>query len=421
MRSAPFTTRSEDDPHTARVAAAHDFDEEGHSPVDLFEYQARDLFEKHGVPVLQGIVATTPEEARAAAEKIGGVTVVKAQVKVGGRGKAGGVKVAKTADEAYEYAQQILGMDIKGHTVHRVMIAQGADIAEEYYFSILLDRANRSYLAMCSVEGGVEIEQLAVERPEALARVEVVPTEGITEAKAQEIVREAKFDDETAAKVVPVLVKLWDVFKKEDATLVEVNPLVKTGDGQVIALDGKVTLDENAEFRQPEHASLADKSSADPLEEKAKEHDLNYVKLDGEVGIIGNGAGLVMSTLDVVAYAGEKHGNVKPANFLDIGGGASAEVMAAGLDVILNDPQVKSVFVNVFGGITACDAVANGIVKALEILGDEEDKPLVVRLDGNNVEEGRRILAGANHPLVTLAETMDEGADKAAELAHAAN
>ncbi|MEX5294488.1 ADP-forming succinate--CoA ligase subunit beta [Kocuria sp. CPCC 205268] len=389
--------------------------------MDLFEYQARDLFEKHGVPVLQGIVATTPEEARAAAEKIGGVTVVKAQVKVGGRGKAGGVKVAKNADEAYEYAQQILGMDIKGHTVHRVMIAQGADIAEEYYFSILLDRANRSYLAMCSVEGGVEIEQLAVERPEALARVEVVPTEGITEAKAEEIVRAAKFDDETAAKVAPVLVKLWDVFKKEDATLVEVNPLVKTGDGQVIALDGKVTLDENAEFRQPEHAALADKSSADPLEEKAKEHDLNYVKLDGEVGIIGNGAGLVMSTLDVVAYAGEKHGNVKPANFLDIGGGASAEIMAAGLDVILNDPQVKSVFVNVFGGITACDAVANGIVKALEILGDEEDKPLVVRLDGNNVEEGRRILAGANHPLVTLAETMDEGADKAAELAHAAN
>ncbi|MFI7496412.1 ADP-forming succinate--CoA ligase subunit beta [Kocuria sp. M4R2S49] len=389
--------------------------------MDLFEYQARDLFEKHGVPVLQGIVATTPEEARAAAEKIGGVTVVKAQVKVGGRGKAGGVKVAKNADEAYEYAQQILGMDIKGHTVHRVMIAQGADIAEEYYFSILLDRANRSYLAMCSVEGGVEIEQLAVERPEALARVEVVPTEGITEAKAQEIVREAKFDDETAAKVVPALVKLWDVFKNEDATLVEVNPLVKTGEGQIIALDGKVTLDENAEFRQPDHAALADKSSADPLEEKAKEHDLNYVKLDGEVGIIGNGAGLVMSTLDVVAYAGEKHGNVKPANFLDIGGGASAEIMAAGLDVILNDPQVKSVFVNVFGGITACDAVANGIVKALEILGDEEDKPLVVRLDGNNVEEGRRILAGANHPLVTLAETMDEGADKAAELAHAAN
>jgi succinyl-CoA synthetase beta subunit len=389
--------------------------------VDLFEYQARDLFEKHGVPVLQGIVATTPEEAKAAAEKIGGVTVVKAQVKVGGRGKAGGVKVAKTADEAYEYAQQILGMDIKGHTVHRVMIAQGADIAEEYYFSVLLDRANRSYLAMCSVEGGMDIEQLAVERPEALARVEVVPTEGITEAKAQEIVEEARFDEETAAKVVPVLVKLWDVFKEEDATLVEVNPLVKTGDGEILALDGKVSLDENAEFRQPEHAALADKSSADPLEEKAKAHDLNYVKLDGEVGIIGNGAGLVMSTLDVVAYAGEKHGEVKPANFLDIGGGASAEVMAAGLDVILNDPQVKSVFVNVFGGITACDEVANGIVKALEMLGDEANKPLVVRLDGNNVEEGHRILAEASHPLVTLAETMDEGADKAAELAHAAH
>ncbi|MHC5559805.1 ADP-forming succinate--CoA ligase subunit beta [Kocuria sp. U4B] len=389
--------------------------------MDLFEYQARDLFEKHGVPVLQGIVATTPEEAKAAAEKIGGVTVVKAQVKVGGRGKAGGVKVAKTADEAYEYAQQILGMDIKGHTVHRVMIAQGADIAEEYYFSVLLDRANRSYLAMCSVEGGMDIEQLAVERPEALARVEVVPTEGITEAKAREIVEEARFDEETAAKVVPVLVKLWDVFKKEDATLVEVNPLVKTGDGEILALDGKVSLDENAEFRQPEHAALADKSSADPLEEKAKAHDLNYVKLDGEVGIIGNGAGLVMSTLDVVAYAGEKHGEVKPANFLDIGGGASAEVMAAGLDVILNDPQVKSVFVNVFGGITACDEVANGIVKALEMLGDEANKPLVVRLDGNNVEEGHRILAEASHPLVTLAETMDEGADKAAELAHAAH
>ncbi|CAL8896791.1 succinate--CoA ligase [ADP-forming] subunit beta [Kocuria varians] len=388
--------------------------------MDLFEYQARDLFEKHGVPVLAGIVATTPEEAKAAAEKIGGVTVVKAQVKVGGRGKAGGVKVAKTADEAYEYAQQILGMDIKGHTVHRVMIAQGADIAEEYYFSVLLDRANRSYLAMCSVEGGMEIEQLAVERPDALARVDVNPAEGITEAKAREIVEQAKFDSETAEKVIPVLVKLGEVYAKEDATLVEVNPLVKTGDGQILALDGKVSLDDNAEFRHPEHADLADKSSADPLEEKAKENDLNYVKLDGEVGIIGNGAGLVMSTLDVVAYAGEKHGNVKPANFLDIGGGASAAVMAAGLDVILGDPQVKSVFVNVFGGITACDEVARGIVKALEILGDSATKPIVVRLDGNNVDEGRAILREANHPLVTNADTMDAGADKAAELAHSA-
>ena len=388
--------------------------------MDLFEFQARDLFEKHGVPVLQGIVAETPEEAKAAAEKIGGVTVVKAQVKVGGRGKAGGVKVAKTADEAYEYASQILGMDIKGHTVNRVMIAQGADIAEEYYFSVLLDRANRSYLAMCSVEGGMEIEQLAEERPEALARVEVNPSEGLNQAKAEEIVAAAGFPEELRSKVAPVLVKLGEVFDKEDATLVEVNPLVKTGEGDIIALDGKVSLDDNAEFRHEDHGGLEDKASTDPLEAKAKENDLNYVKLDGEVGIIGNGAGLVMSTLDVVAYAGEKHGNVKPANFLDIGGGASAEVMANGLDVILGDDQVKSVFVNVFGGITACDAVANGIVKALEILGDGATKPLVVRLDGNNVEEGRRILDEANHPLVTQADTMDSGADKAAELAHQA-
>ena len=388
--------------------------------MDLFEYQARDLFEAHGVPVLAGIVAQTPEEAKAAAEKIGGVVVVKAQVKVGGRGKAGGVKVAKTPDEAYEYASAILGMDIKGHTVHKVMIAQGADIAEEYYFSVLLDRANRNYLAMCSVEGGVEIEQLAVERPEALARIAIDPGTGIDRAKADEIIDAAGFAPELREGVANTILKLWDVFTKEDATLVEVNPLVKTGSGEILALDGKVTLDENADFRQKGHAELEDKDSTDPLEAKAKENDLNYVKLDGEVGIIGNGAGLVMSTLDVVAYAGEAHGNVKPANFLDIGGGASAEVMAAGLDVILNDEQVKRVFVNVFGGITACDAVANGIVKALEILGDKENKPLVVRLDGNNVEEGRRILAEANHPMVTLADTMDEGADKAAELAHAA-
>lgn len=388
--------------------------------MDLFEYQARDLFAKHGVPVLKGIVATTPEEAKAAAEEIGGLTVIKAQVKTGGRGKAGGVKLAKNPDEAYEYAQQILGMDIKGHTVHRVLVAQGADIAEEYYFSILLDRANRSYLAMCSVEGGMEIEQLAAERPEALAKVEVDPLVGIDSAKAQEIVEAAGFSAELLPKVVEVLVKLGDVFKKEDATLVEVNPLVQTPEGDILALDGKVSLDDNAEFRQPDHVALVDKSAENPLEAKAKQHDLNYVKLDGEVGVVGNGAGLVMSTLDVVAYAGEKHGNVKPANFLDIGGGASAEVMAAGLEIILGDEQVKSVFVNVFGGITSCDAVAEGIVKALEILGDSAIKPLVVRLDGNNVEEGRRILTEANHPLVVQATTMDSGADKAAELANKA-
>ncbi|OFR96699.1 ADP-forming succinate--CoA ligase subunit beta [Rothia sp. HMSC067H10] len=388
--------------------------------MDLFEYQARDLFAKHGVPVLKGIVATTPEEAKAAAEEIGGLTVIKAQVKTGGRGKAGGVKLAKNPEEAYEYAQQILGMDIKGHTVHRVLVAQGADIAEEYYFSILLDRANRSYLAMCSVEGGMEIEQLAAERPEALAKVEVDPLVGIDSAKAQEIVEAAGFSAELQPKVVEVLVKLGDVFNKEDATLVEVNPLVQTPEGDILALDGKVSLDDNAEFRQPDHVALVDKSAENPLEAKAKQHDLNYVKLDGEVGVVGNGAGLVMSTLDVVAYAGEKHGNVKPANFLDIGGGASAEVMAAGLEIILGDEQVKSVFVNVFGGITSCDAVAEGIVKALEILGDSAAKPLVVRLDGNNVEEGRRILSEANHPLVVQATTMDSGADKAAELANKA-
>ncbi|MBF1675746.1 MAG: ADP-forming succinate--CoA ligase subunit beta [Rothia mucilaginosa] len=388
--------------------------------MDLFEYQARELFAKHGVPVLKGIVATTPEEAKAAAEEIGGLTVIKAQVKTGGRGKAGGVKLAKSPEEAYEHAKAILGMDIKGHTVHRVLVADGADIAEEYYFSLLLDRANRSYLAMCSVEGGMEIEQLAAERPEALAKVEVDPLVGLDQAKAEEIVKAAGFSAELQEKVVPVLVKLGEVFSKEDATLVEVNPLVLTPEGTILALDGKVSLDDNAEFRQPEHEALVDKSAENPLEAKAKQFDLNYVKLDGEVGIVGNGAGLVMSTLDVVAYAGENHGNVKPANFLDIGGGASAEVMAAGLEIILGDEQVKSVFVNVFGGITACDAVADGIVKALEILGDAATKPLVVRLDGNNVAEGRRILSEANHPLVVLAETMDSGADKAAELAHKA-
>ncbi|WP_306232403.1 ADP-forming succinate--CoA ligase subunit beta [Agrococcus beijingensis] len=388
--------------------------------MDLYEYQARDLFEQHGVPVLRGITADTPEQAEAAATELGGgVVVVKAQVKTGGRGKAGGVKLAKSPAETKDAAAAILGLDIKGHTVHRVMVAEGAAIKEEYYFSVLLDRANRSYLAMCSYEGGMEIEQLAEERPEALARVEVDPAVGIDAAKAEEIVRAASFPDELVAKIAPVLVKLYDVFVKEDATLVEVNPLVLTEAGEIIALDGKITLDENAEFRQEGHAALEDKAAADPLEAKAKESDLNYVKLDGQVGIIGNGAGLVMSTLDVVAYAGERHGGVKPANFLDIGGGASAQVMAAGLDVILNDTDVKSVFVNVFGGITACDEVANGIVKALEILGDEASKPLVVRLDGNNVEEGRKILADAAHPLVTVVDTMDEAADKAAELAAA--
>ena len=383
--------------------------------MDLYEYQARDLFEKYQVPVLQGLIATTPEQAQKAAEQIGGTVVVKAQVKTGGRGKAGGVKVAHSPEEAKQAAEKILGLDIKGHIVKTVMIAQGARIAKEFYFSVLLDRSNRTFLALCSVEGGMDIEQLAEERPEALAKVPIDAVKGIDLAKATEIAKLGGFDDELAAKVAPVFVKLYEVFKKEDTTLVEVNPLVLSEDGEIIALDGKVTFDDNAEFRHEREDLQRDE--LDPLEAKAKQMDLNYVKLDGEVGIIGNGAGLVMSTLDVVAYAGARHGGVKPANFLDIGGGASAEVMAAGLDVILNDPQVKSVFVNVFGGITACDAVANGIVGALEKLGSKASKPLVVRLDGNNVNEGRKILADANHPLVTVVETMDQAADKAAELA----
>src|SRR6478735_4319620 len=382
------------------------------------EYQAKQLFAKHDVPVTLGTVVEKAEDAAAAAEQNGGRVVVKAQVKTGGRGKAGGVKLAENPAEAVEKADAILGMDIKGHTVHRVLVAPTADIADEYYFSFLVDRANRDYLCIASVEGGVEIEEVAHENPEALAKVSIDPQVGVDDAKAAEIVAATKFPAEIADQAKDVIKKLWDVFIKEDATLVEVNPLCLLGDGTLEALDGKVTLDENAAFRHAEHAAFEDKHAADPLEAKAKAKGLNYVKLDGSVGIIGNGAGLVMSTLDVVAYAGEKHDGVKPANFLDIGGGASAEVMANGLDVILNDSQVKSVFVNVFGGITSCDAVATGIVGALKKLGAEANKPLVVRLDGNNVEEGRRILAEAHHPLVIQAETMDAGADKAAELAN---
>ncbi len=384
--------------------------------MDLFEYQARDLFEAHQIPVLAGAVATTPDQAHAAAAKIGGKVVVKAQVKVGGRGKAGGVKLAENADDAKEKAAAILGMDIKGHTVHKVMIAQAAPIDSEYYLAILLDRANRNFLVMASVAGGMEIEEVAHKTPEKLAKVGINPNIGIDKAKALEIAKGGQFPADVLDQVADVLVKLWQAFIKEDATLMEINPLVKTSDGKVIALDGKVTLDDNSTFRHPEHEKLVDHASTNPLEKLAKEKDLNYVKLEGQVGIIGNGAGLVMSTLDVVAYAGEKYG-VKPANFLDIGGGASAEVMANGLSIILGDSEVKSVFVNVFGGITACDAVANGIVQALDMLGSKATKPIVVRLDGNNVELGRKILNDANHPLVQQLETMDGAAAKAAELA----
>ena len=384
--------------------------------MDLFEYQARDLFESHQIPVLAGAVATTADEAFAAAEKIGGKVVVKAQVKVGGRGKAGGVKLAENSTDAKEKAKAILGMDIKGHTVNKVMIAQAAPIDSEYYLAILLDRANRNFLVMASVAGGMEIEEVAHKTPEKLAKVGINPNNGIDKAKALEIAKGGMFPADVLDQVADVLVKLWQAFVKEDATLMEINPLVKTSDGKIIALDGKVTLDDNSSFRHPDHESLVDHASTNPLEKLAIEKDLNYVKLDGQVGIIGNGAGLVMSTLDVVAYAGEKYG-VKPANFLDIGGGASAEVMANGLSIILGDKDVKSVFVNVFGGITACDAVANGIVQALNMLGNQATKPIVVRLDGNNVELGRKILNDANHPLVQQLETMDGAAAKAAELA----
>ena len=391
--------------------------------MDLYEYQAKELFAAHGVPVLPGEVADTPEAARAAAARIGTAVVVKAQVKTGGRGKAGGVKLAADPDAAAEKATAILGLDIKGHVVRRVLVTEASDIDTECYVSYLLDRANRTYLAMASVEGGMEIEQLAVERPDALARVPVDPIDGVDAKKAAEIADAAGFPADVRHQVIEVLVKLWDTFTAEDATLVEVNPLVKTPNGQVVALDGKVTLDDNAAFRHAETAArFEDTAAADPLEQKAKEKDLNYVKLDGEVGIIGNGAGLVMSTLDVVAYAGERHGGVRPANFLDIGGGASAEVMANGLEIILGDPSVRSVFVNVFGGITACDAVANGIVQAFRLLdtrGEAVTLPLVVRLDGNNAEEGRRILTEAALPGLEQVDTMDGAAARAAELAAA--
>jgi len=384
--------------------------------VDLFEYQARDLFQSHQIPVLAGAVATTADEAETAASKIGGKVVIKAQVKVGGRGKAGGVKLADNAADAKEKAKAILGMDIKGHIVNKVMIAQAAPIESEYYLAILLDRANRNFLVMASVAGGMEIEEVAHKTPEKLARVGIDPNIGIDKAKALEIVKGGQFPADVLDQVAEVLIKLWQAFVKEDSTLMEINPLVKTKDGKIIALDGKVTLDDNAGFRHPDHEQLVDHAATNPLEALAKEKDLNYVKLDGQVGIIGNGAGLVMSTLDVVAYAGEKHG-VKPANFLDIGGGASAEVMANGLSIILGDADVSSVFVNVFGGITACDAVANGIVQALAMLGDKATKPIVVRLDGNNVELGRKILNEANHPLIQQLDTMDGAAAKAAQLA----
>lgn len=392
--------------------------------MDLLEYQARDIFAKHGVPVLDGAVAETPVEANEAAKRLGGGrVVVKAQVKTGGRGKAGRVKLADGPDDAQDKAAQILGLNIKGHIVKRVMLAPAADIADEYYFSLLLDRANRAYLAMASVQGGMDIEEVAATQPEALARIHIDPLGGIDADKAREIVDVAAFPDDVHDQIAAIIEQLWQVFVSEDATLVEVNPMVKTNDGRVLALDAKISLDSNAAFRQPGHAELEDSAAADPLEAKAKAMDLNYVKLDGEIGVIGNGAGLVMSTLDVVAYAGEEFGGVAPANFLDIGGGASAATMADGLGIILSDPAVKSIFVNIFGGITACDEVAGGIVQAIQMLKDQGEtinKPLVVRLDGNNADQGRQILDDAALDFVERVDTMDGGARRSAELAAAA-
>jgi succinyl-CoA synthetase beta subunit len=392
--------------------------------VDLFEHQAKELFAEYGVPVPTGKVAHTPQEARAIAEELfaagSSKVVVKAQVLTGGRGKAGGVKLADDADEAEALANQILGMDIKGHTVHKVLVEQGSAIAQEYYFSFLLDRANRTFLSICSAEGGMDIEEVAATNPEAVAKVPISALDGVDRAKALEIAVDGRLPEEARQGAAELIERLWAVFTDEDATLVEVNPMILTADGRVVALDGKVTVDDNAAFRQESHEALADKAAADPLEARAKEKDLNYVKLDGTVGIIGNGAGLVMSTLDVVAYAGEGFGAQKPANFLDIGGGASAEVMANGLEIVLSDPDVRSVFVNVFGGITACDAVANGIVSAYKLLyerGEHVDRPLVVRLDGNNAELGRSILAEAGLPGVEQVDTMDDAARRAAQLA----
>jgi succinyl-CoA synthetase beta subunit len=393
--------------------------------VDLFEYQAKQLFATYGVPIQQGKVATTPEEARAAAAEFIGAgksgVVIKAQVKTGGRGKAGGVKFARDPDEAYAKADQILGMDIKGHTVYSVLVGEDIDIAQEYYLSFLIDRADRTFLSMCSVEGGVEIEEVARTKPEALAKIPVNPLAGVDAAKAEEIIAAGRLPEEARSGAAALAERLWTVFTGEDATLVEVNPLVLTGDGRVIALDAKVTLDDNAAFRH-NFDQFADPEAADPLEALAKAKHLNYVKLDGQVGIIGNGAGLVMSTLDVVAYAGEAFGGVRPANFLDIGGGASAEVMANGLEIVLSDPSVRSVLVNVFGGITSCDEVANGIVSAIGMLtarGDEVKRPIVVRLDGNKAAEGRQILEAAQIPVVEQVATMDDAARRAAELASA--
>ncbi len=392
--------------------------------MDLYEYQAKRLFARHAVPVLDGAVATTPQEARAIAARLAAPVVVKAQVKTGGRGKAGGVLPAPGPDSAQAAAERILGMDIKGHIARAVLVERAKAVSEEYYVAFLVDRANGTFLAIASSEGGMDIEQVAAATPEAIARLPVDPEAGLGRAAAHDLAVAAGYPEDVADAAADVFVRLWRVLAEEDALLVEVNPLARTADGALLALDGKVTLDDNAGFRH-DHGDLADVAAVtaaenDSIEARARARRLNYVKLDGRVGVIGNGAGLVMSTLDVVARAGERHGGVRPANFLDIGGGASAQVMADGLEIVLSDPDVRSVLVNVFGGITACDAVADGVLAALALLesrGERPDRPIVVRLDGNNAEAGRRILAEAAHPLIEQVPTMDGAAERATSLA----
>ena len=382
--------------------------------MDLFEHQAKELFARHGVAVPRGRVAWSPEEAAAVAAELGGTVAVKAQVQIGGRGKAGGIKLAGDPAEARAHAERIIGMDIRGHTVRRVLVEEASDIAAEYYVAILHDRASKGFLAMASAEGGVDIEEVAATKPEAIVKVPVNPLVGLRSYHVNQLVYGAGFDERARKGAAELLARLYDVLVAADCMLVEVNPLVLTAAGQVIALDGKVSLDDSALPRHPDLEALRDTFAADPQEQAAKERGLNYIKLDGYVGIIGNGAGLVMSTLDVVAQAGGK-----AANFLDVGGGASAETMTDGLEVILSDAKVRSVLVNIFGGITRGDLVAQGILDALDRLGDKVQVPLVVRLDGTNAAEGRALLAASPSDKVIPAATMLDAARKAVELANA--
>jgi succinyl-CoA synthetase beta subunit len=379
--------------------------------LDLYEHMGKDLFRAHGIPTPRGIVAETAADAAAATEQLGGGSVVKVQVQVGGRGKGGGVVLCRSADEARDAAERLLGSDFKGHAVTRVLVEELLPIAHEFYTSVLLDRSLGEYLWMLTAEGGMDIETLARDRPEALRRVHVNPGLGLRAWHLRELVGVLPVDARDGA--AQVLRAMWSVVQEADATLVEINPLVQLEGGEVVALDAKVTIDDNALFRHPDIEALQDAFPVDPVEKRAKDADLQYVKLEGSVGIIGNGAGLVMSTLDVVAQAGGR-----AANFLDIGGGASAEKMATSLQVILSDPSVRCVFINIFGGITRCDVVAEGILEALTHV--DAAVPIVVRLDGTNAEDGRRILADAAHPRIVPVATMDAAAEEAARLAGAA-